>query len=163
MFRSSLVAGIELALPLIEQCERGSGIADLIAEIIGNSAISVDIEKVLAQAARKEPAGHGKVFVMGASEAGTVLACLANRWRAPGDGVSRGQAAPAEGSGTRKPRVFGHDCGHPRFHSRSQRSSSARTPGEIRDGLTQIETGGGIFDCVGRFAPFIARPRSRRT
>src|SRR5215469_15046038 len=53
MFRSSLVAGIELALPLIEQCERGSGVADLIAEIIGNSAISVDIEKVMAQAAGK--------------------------------------------------------------------------------------------------------------
>src|SRR5580698_2909913 len=58
--RSSRVAGVEFGLPLIEERERGGGVADFVAEIVGNAAVGVDVNEVLAQAARKKPCGDGK-------------------------------------------------------------------------------------------------------
>ena len=97
MFRSAFVAGIEFVLPLIEEFERGRGVADFVAQIVGDAAVGVDVEEMLAQAAGKEPTGDGEIFVVGAGQAGAVFAGLGERgrggrewrsWRA--GGTSRG-------------------------------------------------------------------------
>ena len=74
MLRDAFVAGVEFALPLVEQFERGGGVADFVAQIVGDAAVGVDVEEMLAQAAGKKPAGDGEVFVVGAGEAGAVFA-----------------------------------------------------------------------------------------
>jgi hypothetical protein len=57
MSRVPDVTGVELALPLIQQRERGGGITDFVAEVVGDAAVGINIEKVLAQAPGKEPGG----------------------------------------------------------------------------------------------------------
>ncbi len=61
---SSRVTGIELRLPLIEQGERCRGIADFITEIVGDSAIGVNVQEVLTQLLGQKPGRDGEVFVM---------------------------------------------------------------------------------------------------
>jgi hypothetical protein len=48
--RISVVASVQLGFPLVEQCERCGGVADFIAQIIGNSTVCVDVEEMLAEA-----------------------------------------------------------------------------------------------------------------
>ena len=47
MFRSALIAVIQFPLPLIEQNQRGSRIPHFIPEIVGNSAIGINVEEML--------------------------------------------------------------------------------------------------------------------
>ena len=44
------VAGVELVLPLIEKREGSSRVADFVAEIVGDAAVGVDVEEMLAEA-----------------------------------------------------------------------------------------------------------------
>src|ERR1017187_7514474 len=111
MLRGAVVAGIEFVLPLIQQLERGGGVADLISQVVGDAAVGVDVKEVLAQAAGQEPAGDGKILVVGAGEACTVCAGFVECGRSGGDGVVRGQAAPAE-SGGRGRRGLGGGLSH---------------------------------------------------
>ncbi len=99
MFRRALVAGVELVLPLIEQFERGGGVADFVAQVVGDAAVGIDVKEMLAQAARQEPAGNGEIFVVRAGETGAVLAGFGERGGGGRDGVVSGQAGPAEGGG----------------------------------------------------------------
>src|SRR3984957_13257575 len=48
MFRRTVVAGIEFGLPLIEKGKRGGGVSDFVTEIVGDAAVRVDVEEVLA-------------------------------------------------------------------------------------------------------------------
>src|SRR5208282_4401925 len=92
MFRSATVAGVEFGLPLIEQGERGCGIADFVAEIVGDAAVGVDVEKMLAQAAGEKPGGYGEIFVVGAGQVGAVFAGFDERGCRGGDRVGGGEA-----------------------------------------------------------------------
>src|SRR5215469_6124879 len=69
MLRSAFIAGVELALPLVEEGKGSDGVPDFVSEIVGNAAIGVNIEEMLTQAVRKEPACHREVFVMSAGQA----------------------------------------------------------------------------------------------
>ncbi len=102
MPRSAVVTGVEFALPLVEQCERSGGVADFVAEIVGDAAVGVDVEEMLAQAARKKPAGDGEIFVVGAGEAGAVFASFGERGRGCAGWRSRraGGDQPRAASGT---------------------------------------------------------------
>src|SRR5580658_788587 len=99
MARGSRVAGVEFGFPLIEQRERGGSVGDLVAEIVRDAAVGVDVDKVLAQAARQKPRGDGEIFVVGAGQAGAVLLRFGQGRRGRGDGVGGGKTAPAEGCG----------------------------------------------------------------
>ena len=61
-------------------------IADFVAEIVGDAAVCVNIEKMLPQAAGKEPTGDREIFVMRAGE--TCAVC-----RGPGRAWDRGGIA----------------------------------------------------------------------
>ena len=126
MLRSAVVAGVEFALPLIEEFERGGGVSDFVAEIVGDAAVGVDVEEMLAQAAGKEPAGDGEIFVMRAGEAGAVFTGFGREWvrlrewrSARAGGTSRGRRGwLRDVSCTDDNSVF--------FHDRALRSASRR-------------------------------------
>ena len=99
MLWSAGVAGVEFALPLIEEFEGGGGVSDFVAEIVRDAAVGVDVEEMLAQAAGQEPASDGEVLVMRAREAGTVFTRSGESGCSCGNGVVRGQAGPSEGGG----------------------------------------------------------------
>ncbi len=123
MFRDALIAGVEVGLPLVEQFQRDSRVAHFIAEVVGNAAVSVDVEEVLAQAAGKKPAGDGEIFVMSAGQAGAVGAGFVERGGSRGNGVGGGKAAPAECGGGRYVRV---GCGYGRHSMKRVHSSAPR-------------------------------------
>ena len=94
MARSALVAGVEFGLPFVEQCQRRGGVADFVAEIVGDAAVGVDVEEILTQMFGQEPGGNGKVFVVRAGELAAVFVGLGERGGGGGDGVGRGEAGP---------------------------------------------------------------------
>src|SRR5579863_8672715 len=61
MARSSAIAGFELCFPLVEERERGGGVANFITEVVGDAAIGVHVEEMLAQAARQKPSGNREI------------------------------------------------------------------------------------------------------
>ena len=71
--RTALIAGIEFGLPFIEQGERRSGISHFVAEVVGDPAIGVDVEEILAEVLGEEPGGYGEVLVVRASELAAVF------------------------------------------------------------------------------------------
>ena len=73
MARDAVVASIELKLPLVEQRQGASGIADFVAKIVGDAAIGIDVQEILTKLLGEEPGGNGKVFVMRAGELGAVF------------------------------------------------------------------------------------------
>src|ERR1019366_9289394 len=93
---SAVVTGVEFALPLIQQFERGGGVADFVAQVVGDAAVGVEVEEMLAEAAGKKPAGDGKILVVGAGQAGAVFSGFGDCGRSGRDGVVGGQAAPAQ-------------------------------------------------------------------
>ena len=66
--RIALIAGVEFGQPLIKQCQGGSGVTDFVAQIVGDAAVSVNVQKILAQVFGQEPGGDRKVFVMRTGE-----------------------------------------------------------------------------------------------
>jgi hypothetical protein len=64
MPRASGVTGVQLGFPLIEQLQRSIGVADFIAQVVGDPAIRINIEEILPQFLRKKPARNRKVFVV---------------------------------------------------------------------------------------------------
>jgi hypothetical protein len=73
MARIAVVTGVKLELPLIEEGEGSGSVADFVAEIVGDAAIRVEVEEMLAEAAGEKPAGDGEIFVVGAGEASAVF------------------------------------------------------------------------------------------
>ena len=103
MTRISLITRIELRFPLIEQLQRCLRIADLVSQIVGDTAVGVDIEEMLTQSCRQKPAGYREIFVVRAGQTFTVLLCFSQRWRRIRNGVFRRQSGPSRGMG---------GCGH---------------------------------------------------
>src|ERR1700691_1436793 len=99
MARCAGVAGIEFGLPFVEQRQRGRGVAYFVAQIVGDAAIGVDVEEILAEVFGEEPSGDGKIFVVGAGEAAAVFLGLFERRGRVRDCVFGGQRAPAERRG----------------------------------------------------------------
>src|SRR4051812_30248408 len=62
------IAGVQLGLPFVEQLQRSFAIASLVTQVVRNSAIGVNIVKMLAQALWKQPRRYRKIFVMGACQ-----------------------------------------------------------------------------------------------
>lgn len=48
MFRRPLIASVQLGLPFIEKCKRSRSIVDLIAQIVGYTAVGIQVEEMLA-------------------------------------------------------------------------------------------------------------------
>ena len=89
------IAGVELFTPEVEQGEGLFGIADLVAEVIGNAAVGVDGVEVGAEAAGEEPGGDVEILVMGIGETAAPGAGLVEGRRMVGDAVVRGEGGPS--------------------------------------------------------------------
>ena len=98
MLRRALVTGIKLALPLVKQRKRSSGVSHLVAKIVRDPAVRVYVKEMLTQMARQKPACHRKILVMRASQPGAVCAGLGERWRSRRNCVCRRQTGPSESS-----------------------------------------------------------------
>ena len=90
MSRRTRVASIEFALPLVEQPQRGLGIAHLVSQVIGNSTIGIHIKEVLPQLMRQKPGGNREVLVVRPGQTTAILAGLSRRGRPLRNGVLRG-------------------------------------------------------------------------
>ena len=141
MFGGAFVTGVEFALPLVQQFERGGNVADFVAQVVGDAAVGVDVEEMLAQAAREEPASHGEVFVVRASQSGAVFAGFGGAGRGGGDSIGGGQAAPAQRGVGREWRVGGGGQIHFTQTVRERRENSS-----LR--LCRHQAVHGSFDCV---------------
>ena len=64
MPRFAAVAVGELPLPPIQQFQAAARVGRFVGQIVGPTTVSVDIEKMLPQAARQQPTRDGKVFVV---------------------------------------------------------------------------------------------------
>src|ERR1700730_17840138 len=89
------VASLKLRLPLIEQFQGRDRIPDFIPEVICDTAVGVNIVKMLTQGLRQQPGGDGEVLVMLTRQAPAVSPALCLRRSPRGNGVFRGQAAPS--------------------------------------------------------------------
>jgi len=58
------VARIQLALPPVQQFQRTAGVRNLIAKIVGPTAIGVEIVKMLVEFLGKKPTGNVEIFVV---------------------------------------------------------------------------------------------------
>src|ERR1700747_1364983 len=97
MTRGSGVAGVQLCLPLVKQFQRRRRVADFVAQIVGNTAIGVDVEKMLAETTRQEPGCYGEVLVVGAGQATTICAGFYERRWGSGNCVGGGKPGPRGG------------------------------------------------------------------
>src|SRR5580658_3410947 len=70
----TFVARVELVFPLLQQLQRGGGVAHFVAQIVRDAAIRVEVEEVLAQVPRKKPGGDRKILVMRTCQAAAILA-----------------------------------------------------------------------------------------
>ena len=50
MSSNAFVAGVEFEFPLIQKFEGSGAVADLVTQVVGDAAVGVDVEEVLAQA-----------------------------------------------------------------------------------------------------------------
>ena len=64
MRRPARVAPIEFLLPAVQQLERAQGAGYFVAQVIGPTAVGINVIEMPAQAARQEPSGYVEVFIM---------------------------------------------------------------------------------------------------
>ena len=93
MARIALVAGVEFGLPFIEQGQGGRGVADFVAQIVGDAAVGVDVEEILAQVFGQKPGGDGKILVVGAGQVAAVFVGFFER----GSGCAGSRRRQADG------------------------------------------------------------------
>ncbi len=60
----AFIAEVEFVLPPIEKFESASGFGNLVAEVVGPAAISVDIVEVLVKLLRQQPGDNVEIFIM---------------------------------------------------------------------------------------------------
>ena len=89
------IAGVEFDFPFVEQGERRGGIADFVAEIVGNTAVGVEVEEILTEMLGKKPGGYRKIFIVRAGKLAAVFVGFGERGSGGRDGVGRGQAGPS--------------------------------------------------------------------
>ena len=64
----------QLGLPPVQQLERAGGAGDFVAQVVGPTAVGIDIVEMLMQAARQQPGNDIEVFVVVRGQpAGVVL------------------------------------------------------------------------------------------
>jgi hypothetical protein len=93
--RLAPVTGIELPAPQVEQRQRLFAIPDLIAQVIGDAAVSIDAVEVRPQPGRQKPRGYMKVLIVGSGQPLAVGARLFQGRALLGDAVFRRQRGPA--------------------------------------------------------------------
>src|SRR5262249_23510177 len=71
--RLSLVTGVQLTFPLIEQVQRCFPISYFIAQIVGDATVGINIEEMLSQAHRQKPGRNRKVLIMCARQTPAVF------------------------------------------------------------------------------------------
>ena len=86
----AVVAGIQLRFPLVEQLQRCGRVANLIAQIVGDAAIGINIEEMLAQPLGKKPGSDRKILVVRARQPPAIFARLGQRGR-----MRQGSRTPA--------------------------------------------------------------------
>jgi hypothetical protein len=94
MAGTAFIAGVEFGFPLIEQEQRCVAITGFVSEIVGDAAVGIDVEEMLAQTFGQKPGGDGKVLVMRASQALAIGVRFLLGRSTGGDGVFRGETAP---------------------------------------------------------------------
>ena len=71
---AAVVAGVEFALPPVEQLEGAGGFGNFVAEIVGPAAIGVDVVEMLVQLGGEQPGSYVEIFVVvGGEPAGVLL------------------------------------------------------------------------------------------
>src|SRR5882762_11512336 len=98
----TVVAGVQFGFPLIQELEGGGCVADFVAEIVGDSAVRIQVEKVLAETRGQKPGGYREIFVMGARQAFTVCSRFGLGRGCFRDGVLGRKSAPARGGRSRR-------------------------------------------------------------
>src|SRR5713101_3592843 len=94
MARAAFIAGVELRFPLVEQDQRCLVITGFVSEIVGDAAVGIDVEEMLAQALGQKPRGNRKVFVMRAGQPLTIRLRLLLGRSTRGNGVFRRKVRP---------------------------------------------------------------------
>ena len=94
MPRAPGVTGVQLGFPLIEQSQRSCRITDLIAQIIRDPAVGVDVEEMLTKLLRQETGNDGEIFVMPAGQPTAVLPSFQFRRRLLRNSIFRRQTGP---------------------------------------------------------------------
>jgi hypothetical protein len=89
------IAGVEFGSPKVEEGEGGFGVADFVAEVVRDAAISVDGVEVGAKALRKKPGSYVEIFVMGFGEVAAPGAGFLKGRRYRRDAVVRGKGGPS--------------------------------------------------------------------
>ena len=75
-------------------------IPGLVAQVVGNPAIRINIEEMLLQSARKEPRCNGEVFVVAAGQALAISLSFLERWSYGRDRIFSREIAAEAGDGS---------------------------------------------------------------
>src|SRR5208283_1034215 len=94
MPRTPFVAGLEFHLPFVEKSKRCARVSHFVSQIIGDTAIGVNVEKILAKFLGQKPGGYREIFVVRASELAAIFLRFFERRRDPRNRVRCGQTAP---------------------------------------------------------------------
>jgi hypothetical protein len=71
---AAVVAGVEFALPPVEQLEGAGGFGNFVAEIVGPASIGIDTVEMLMEVGGEQPARYVEIFVvMSGEQAGVLL------------------------------------------------------------------------------------------
>ncbi len=73
------IAGVQLALPLIEQLEGTRRVTGFVGQVVGPPAVGVNIVEVLAERAGEKPRDDGEVLVVTAGQARAVAPGIPRR------------------------------------------------------------------------------------
>src|SRR5712692_168090 len=79
MRRLAFVAGVQLALPPMEQIQSARRIGNFVAEIIGPAAVGIDVVEMLVQRFGEKPRYDVEIFVVTSGEPLRVLLCFFRR------------------------------------------------------------------------------------
>ena len=86
--RTTVVAGVQLCFPPVEQFQRAPGIRYFVPEIVSPATVGINVVEMLMQGLGKKPGDHGEIFVVMRGEPARVL--LRGLGRAARGGSVRG-------------------------------------------------------------------------
>ena len=95
MTRAAFVAGIEFATPQIEQRQRLRGVANFVAQIVGDAAVGVDGMKVRTQRLGQKPRGDVEILVVRLGQPLAPGARFFERRRNIGNAITGRKRSPA--------------------------------------------------------------------
>src|SRR5215472_8813039 len=89
------ITSVQFSFPLVEHLQRLLRVAYLIAQIVGDAAVGIDVIKMLAQTCWEKPRGYRKIFVMGARQALAIALGFFERRGCVGNAIGIRQRIPA--------------------------------------------------------------------